>query len=102
MKSCTEATPALIWFPSMSAIMGALPRYGAETRSSWYFCPISLTRNSGVDAGAGMPTAPLPPPEALTQPTYSVKDLAGVPPDTANAFTNVAKPPTATKSRAGS
>ena len=29
-------------------------------------------------------------------------DLAGVPPDTANAFTKVAKPPTATKSRAGS
>ena len=26
MKSGTEATPAEIWLPSMSAIMGALPR----------------------------------------------------------------------------
>ena len=36
--------------------MGALPRYGTATRSSLYFSPITLTRNSGTDAGAGTPT----------------------------------------------
>jgi hypothetical protein len=34
MKSGTEPTPAAIWLPSMSPIIGALPRYGAATRSS--------------------------------------------------------------------
>ncbi len=64
--------------------------------------PTSFTRNSGVDAGAGMPTAPLPPPADLTQLTYSLNDLAGVPPETAKAFTKVAMPTTGMKSRAGS
>ena len=44
---------------------------------------------------------PLPPPCVRTQVTYSLNDLAGVPPDTANALTKVAKPATGTKSVAG-
>ena len=49
-----------------------------------------------------MPTVPLPAPWLRTQATYSLTDLAGVPPETASALTKVAKPATATKSRAGS
>ena len=85
----------------MSAIMGALPRYGAACRSSLYFSPSTLTRNSGTEAGAGMPTLPLLP-CVFAQATYSLNDLAGVPPDTAIALTKVAKPATGTKSLAGS
>ena len=74
---------------------------GAETRSIWYFSPTSLTRNSGVEAGAGIPTA-----LALAlrlHPGHVVGERLGrVPPETANAFTNVAKPPTDTKSCTGS
>ena len=63
---------------------------------------MTLTRNSGTEAGAGTPTVPLPAPWLRTQATYSFMLLAGVPPETANALTKVAKPATATKSRAGS
>ena len=63
--------------------------------------PITLTRNSGTEAGAGTPTADLPP-WLCTHFTYSSKRFAGVPPDAAKALTKVANPATGTKSRAGS
>jgi hypothetical protein len=61
---------------------------------------ISCTRNSGVDAGAGMPTALLPPCD-FTHSTYSGTVFAGVPGDTARPLTKVAKPPSGTKSSCG-
>ena len=56
---------------------------------------------TSVAAGAGMPTTPLPA-WLLTQARYSLKLRAGLPPDTAKAFTKVASPATGTKSVAGS
>jgi hypothetical protein len=62
---------------------------------------IIFTRNSGIEAGAGMPMVSLPPFCVRTHFTYSSMVLAGVPPETASTLAKVAKPATGTKSVAG-